>query len=54
LSRTAPTSTTKTISVLIYGDRLREPDETFQVRLSNAINAAIVSGVGTGTIRNDD
>lgn len=46
--------TVKTISVPIIGDTLDEGDELFTVQLSNAINAAIERGTGTGTIADDD
>jgi uncharacterized repeat protein (TIGR01451 family) len=45
----------KQITVLINGDLLVEPDETFTVHLSNATNGAgIGTPDGTGTIQNDD
>jgi VCBS repeat-containing protein len=50
----APEQTSQTISVLANGDVSFEPDETFTVNLSGAMNAAIVDGTGLGTIRNDD
>jgi hypothetical protein len=50
----APGELSKTITVAVNGDRLREPDESFVVNLSNATNAAIASGQGTGTIRDDE
>lgn len=49
-----PGVTSMTISVVIYGDKVVEPDETFMVVLSEAVNAAISAGIGTVTIRNDD
>ena len=42
------------VSVPILGDTLIEPDETFFVVLTNAVNATIGSGAGLGTILNDD
>jgi hypothetical protein len=36
------------------GDKTVEPNETFKVTLSNAVNATISKGIGTGTIINDD
>lgn len=39
------------IVVPIFGDDLVEPDETFQVVLSNAVNGTIEDGSATGTIR---
>jgi hypothetical protein len=50
----APGETTKTITVLVNGDTLVEPDETFFVVLSGAVNASIAVARGTGTIVNDD
>ena len=40
--------------VLIGGDELNEPDETFKVNLSGAINASISDNQALGTILNDD
>ncbi|MBI4663139.1 MAG: hypothetical protein HY735_30395 [Verrucomicrobia bacterium] len=49
-----PGVTNKTISVLVYGDLLDEPNETFFVNLSNPSNAAIEVGQGKAVIINDD
>jgi hypothetical protein len=46
--------TTGTITVLVNGDRLGEPNETFFVNLSSAINATIADGQGVGTIVDDE
>jgi uncharacterized repeat protein (TIGR01451 family)/CSLREA domain-containing protein len=46
--------TTMQITVLVNGDTNFEPNETFKVHLSGAINATIASADGTGTITNDD
>jgi hypothetical protein len=46
--------TTGTISVLVNGDRLAEPDETFVVNLSGATSATIADGQGVGTILDDE
>ncbi|ERN40568.1 cellobiohydrolase A (1,4-beta-cellobiosidase A) [Rubidibacter lacunae KORDI 51-2] len=46
--------TSKTVQVAIDGDTQVEPDETLQLRLSNASGAAIADAQGTGTITNDD
>lgn len=43
-----------TITVTVNGDVLVEPDETFNVVLSNPTNARINDGNGLGTILNDD
>lgn len=45
---------TKTITVPIRPDLLREQDEMFFVRLSNAVGATISDGEGKGTIIDDD
>jgi CSLREA domain-containing protein len=50
----APGETQKTITVLVNGDNVNEPNETFLVNLSNAVNAAIADSQGVGTILNDD
>src|SRR5207244_11075616 len=49
-----PGDLTKTIGVTINGDQLFEPDETFTVNLSNAVNATISKATGIGAILNDD
>ncbi|MCM2370139.1 Calx-beta domain-containing protein [Aporhodopirellula aestuarii] len=47
--------TTKSISIPVVGDSLKEPDESFVVTLSNASsNTVIQNGNATGVIRNDD
>lgn len=46
--------TTGTITVLVNGDRLAEPTETFFVNLSGATNAIIVAGQGVGTILDNE
>jgi hypothetical protein len=46
--------TSRTVTVLVVGDRTREANETFQVRLSRATGLTIRTGTGTGTIVNDD
>jgi len=50
----APGQVTRTITVLVNGDIAPEVNETFTVGLSGATNAAIATGIGTGTITNDD
>lgn len=47
-------TTAQTINVSITGDKIVEPNETFKVNLSNAVNAVIVKSSATGTILNDD
>lgn len=44
----------RVISVLVVGDTIREPNETFEVRLSNAVGAVIVDDRGLGTILDND
>ncbi len=50
----APGEISKTVTVLVNGDTTIEPNETFTVNLSGAVNGTILGGVGTGTIINDD
>ena len=51
----APGDTSETVTVQVNGDTAAEPDETFNVNLSNATgNAAILDAQGVGTITNDD
>jgi hypothetical protein len=40
--------------VLVNGDRLPEPNETFVVNLSSPTNATIANGQGVGTILDDE
>ncbi|HEX8494639.1 MAG TPA: DUF4394 domain-containing protein [Pyrinomonadaceae bacterium] len=49
-----PGDTSENITVLVQGDTLDAPDETFFVNLSNPVNATIADGQGLGTILNDD
>ncbi|MEO8353626.1 MAG: Calx-beta domain-containing protein, partial [Chthoniobacteraceae bacterium] len=49
-----PGETSKVISVEVHGDTAIEPNETFNVSLSNPSNAIIKTGTATGTILNDD
>ncbi len=44
----------KTVTVTVSGDTDAEPDETFFVDLSGAVNANIGDSRGVGTITNDD
>src|SRR3954447_6667012 len=46
--------TTGTITVLVNGDRLPEPNEAFFVNLSSPTNATIADGQGVGTIGDDE
>ncbi|HEX8097689.1 MAG TPA: choice-of-anchor Q domain-containing protein, partial [Pyrinomonadaceae bacterium] len=49
-----PGDTTKTVTVQVNGDAACELDETFNVNLSNPVNATVQKTQGTGTIQNDD
>ena len=49
-----PLETVKVIAVRINGDTNFEPNETFNVNLSNPVNATINDAQGVGTIVNDD
>jgi probable HAF family extracellular repeat protein len=50
-----PGQTSKTISVLVTGDRAGEPNETFMVNLSLASgNAIVADGQAVGTIQDDE
>jgi Calx-beta domain-containing protein/VCBS repeat protein len=46
--------TTGTITVLVNGDRIAEPNETFFVNLSSPTNATIADGQAVGTIQDDE
>ena len=50
----APGETSKTVSVLVNGDRVPEPNETFGVNLSGPTNATVFAGQGVGTIVDDE
>ncbi len=50
----APGEVSKLVTVPVNGDTANEPDETFNVTLSNPVNAVIAIGTGVGTILNDD
>src|SRR4051795_5874841 len=43
-----------TVNVPIIGDNTVEPNETFEVNLSNPVGKGITDGQGIGTITNDD
>ena len=53
---TFPTGTsTATINVTVIGDKLKEPNETFYVKISNpSANAYLGDTLAVGTIQNDD
>jgi hypothetical protein len=46
--------TSKTVSVALVHDALVEPDETFTLALSRAVNASLSDGQGVATIVDDD
>ena len=50
----APGETRGTITVVVKGDNLFEPDERFSVVLVNPTNATLSKSRGEGTITNDD
>jgi chitinase len=50
----APGETTKSVVVTILGDTVVEPDETFNLLLSNPGGATLGTGTATATIVNDD
>ena len=50
----APGETTKSITVLVTGDTVIEPDEAFFVNLSSPTNATIARRQGQGSILNHD
>src|SRR5262249_29529859 len=50
----APGTTTASIDITVNGDTTIEPDETFVVTLTNAVNAFNASSQVTATIANDD
>ena len=50
----SPGETTKTLPVLVNGDTVSEPDESFFINLTTPINATLAVNQGLGTILNDD
>jgi hypothetical protein len=50
----SPGETSKTISVLVYGDRLPEPSENFFVNLNGPTNASVADAQGVVTIVDDE
>lgn len=50
----APGQTQRAVTVQVTGDTTDEPNETFDLDLSNASNATIADARGVGTILNDD
>ncbi len=50
----APGVTSQLVTLTVFGDDTSEQDETFRVRLSNAIGATIADDQATGTIIDND
>jgi chitinase len=50
----APGQTTATVTVAVRGDVTAEPNETFQVHLSQPAGAVLAEGQGVGTIVDDE
>jgi hypothetical protein len=50
----APGVTSRTLTVFVVGDTMKEKTQTFFVNLSNSTNASIATGRGRGNITNDD
>jgi beta-glucanase (GH16 family) len=49
-----PNETSKTISVSVVADDLKEANDDFKINLSNAVNANVLKSSAVGTIENDD
>jgi beta-glucanase (GH16 family) len=49
-----PNETSKTISVSVVADDIKEGNDDFKVNLSNAVNANVMKSSAVGTIENDD
>jgi MYXO-CTERM domain-containing protein len=49
-----PGETKKTVTINVVGDTMVEPDETFEIALTNVTNATLATGSVTTTITNDD
>lgn len=52
--RFSPGESSKVIRVQVYGDRLIERDESFNIVISSAVNAKLDGNLATGTILDDD
>ena len=50
----APGETTKSVTVQVIGNTVKQSDRTFLVNLSGAVQATIGDGQGLGTIKDDD
>ncbi|MCP4659197.1 MAG: hypothetical protein GY856_27625, partial [bacterium] len=49
-----PGTVAREVAVGVVGDLLLEPDETFRVELSGAVNTTMADPIGIGTIRDDE
>jgi uncharacterized repeat protein (TIGR01451 family)/CSLREA domain-containing protein len=49
-----PGQTSQNLTILVNGDTVFEPNETFFVNLTNPTNAGLIKSQGLGTILNDD
>lgn len=54
LARIPPGSLISTMDVVVKGDEVIEPDESFRIKLSNPTNAILTTDESQGIIRNDD
>jgi probable HAF family extracellular repeat protein len=50
----SPGQTSRTVTVVVNGDRIGEPNETFFLNLSQPAGAVIADGQGVGTILDDE
>jgi hypothetical protein len=50
----APGEVSRTVTVMVVGETMKEKDETFSVRLANPVNATIADAQGLGIILDDD
>ena len=50
----APGDTSKTLTVTLNDDDVKEKDETFTIQLDNPVNAALTDATAIGTIDDDD
>jgi chitinase len=49
-----PGQTTKTVTVTIRGDLVKEPNETYTLQFSAPLNVTLATTQVTGSITNDD
>ena len=50
----APGDTSKTLTVTLHDDDVKEKDETFTIQLTNPVNATLTDATAIGTIDDDD